>query len=249
MPEGGRTPLNCTEVQELLSAYVLDSLEPGTAVRVREHLAGCSDCRAEAAELSSAVTALAELAPPVPPPPDLRRRVLAAVHAEEEVPAGPAVPHLRTSRLPWLAVAAALLLAVGAGSWGLEEHLSGPPPRQGAAAITPVERLIASGLAQVVPLSPAPGYTGRAALVSAGSRGTYLLLTGVPKLSGERSYTLWFLQPGQSKTSPRAVVEVSGPGAYRLPEGPHGYGAAAVTREPSRRDRTPRGPVLLSTKL
>ncbi len=249
MPERGRTPLNCTEVRELLPAYVLDSLEVEPAARVREHLAACADCRAEAAELSSVVAALAEQVPPVPTPPDLRRRVLAAVHREEEVPAAPAVLLPRASRQPWLAVAAALLLAVGAGGWGLEEHLSGAAPREGAAAITPVERLIASGQAQVVPLAPVPGYTGRAALVSAGSRGAYLLLTGVPKLSGARSYTLWFLQPGQAQTSPRAVVEVNGPGAYRLPEGPTGYGAAAVTREPSRSDRTPRGPVLLSTKL
>ena len=249
MPEDGRTPLSCADVSELLYAYVLDSLEAESAVQLREHLAGCSDCRAEAAELSSAVAALAEEVTPVPPPPQLRGRVLAAVQAERLAPSVPAAPRPRASRPSWLGVAAALLLAVGAGSWGLAEHLAGAGPAQGAAAITPVEQLIASGRAQVVPLSPVPGYSGRAALVTAGSRGAYLLLTGVPKLSGERSYTLWFLQPGQPLSSPLAVVEVTGPCAYRLPEGPKGYGAAAVTREPLRSDRTPRGPVLLSSKL
>ena len=249
MSEDGRTPLNCTEVCELLSAYLLDSLETGPATQVREHLAVCSDCRAEAAELRSVVAALAEQVTPVPPPPELRRRVLDAVHVERQVPAVPPTPRSRASRLPWLGVAAALLLAVGGVGWGLEEHLAGAASGPAAASITPVEQLIASGRARVVPLSPVAGYTGRAALVTAASRGAYLLLTGVPKLSGERSYTLWFMRTGQPLSSPRAVVEVSGPGAYRLPEGPSGYGAAAVTREPSRSDRSPRGPVLLSSKL
>jgi hypothetical protein len=249
MPEDIRPRLSCAEVSELLPAHVLDSLEVDAADQLREHLAGCPDCRAEAAELSSAVAAMADQVTPVPPPSDLRRRVLAAVHAERGAPTVPATSHPRGSPSSWLGVAAALLLAVGAGSWGLAEHLAKAAPAQGALPITPVEQLIASGRAQVVPLSPVPGYSGRAALVTAGSRGAYLLLSGVPKLSGERSYTLWFLQPGQPHSSPLAVVEVTGPGAYRLPEGPEGYGAAAVTREPLRSDRSARGPVLLSGKL
>ncbi|HBP18316.1 MAG TPA: hypothetical protein DEA08_11055, partial [Planctomycetes bacterium] len=56
----------CDAVQELLTAHLLEALEPGEEALVTEHLSRCEDCTALRTEAELAV-ALIE-APPVEPP-------------------------------------------------------------------------------------------------------------------------------------------------------------------------------------
>lgn len=63
----------CDAVQELLTAHLLEALEPGEEALVGEHLAGCEACTALRAEAELAV-ALIE-APPVAPPPASWRKL------------------------------------------------------------------------------------------------------------------------------------------------------------------------------
>lgn len=48
----------CAQVREALGAYALTALDAAEEQRVRGHLSGCGDCRAEVAGLRSAVAAL-----------------------------------------------------------------------------------------------------------------------------------------------------------------------------------------------
>jgi anti-sigma-K factor RskA len=62
--------------------WVLGALSPADAERFAAHLQTCADCRAEVARLTQAAERLAEAAPLLTPPPELRQRLMAAVDAE-----------------------------------------------------------------------------------------------------------------------------------------------------------------------
>jgi hypothetical protein len=70
--------------RELLGSLALGNLTPGERAALEEHLEGCADCRAEAAELAGVATLLQavsvdRIADRPPPPADLEDRVLAHV--------------------------------------------------------------------------------------------------------------------------------------------------------------------------
>ena len=91
-----------------VGAYVLGVLDPATAERFEEHLAGCDRCAAELEELMGLQPLLAgqrqEAGVPAPPEPALLERLLAATAAERRT--------RRTRRL-WLVAAAFVLVAGG----------------------------------------------------------------------------------------------------------------------------------------
>jgi anti-sigma-K factor RskA len=68
-----------------LAAYALGALSEDECARVREHLAGCHECRAELEWLRSAVDALPASVPQVEPPPELKSRVMDTVDREAEL--------------------------------------------------------------------------------------------------------------------------------------------------------------------
>jgi anti-sigma-K factor RskA len=74
-----------SEFSEALGAYALGALSQDESARVREHLAGCRECRAELEWLRAAVDALPASVPQIEPPPELRTRVMGVVEAESEL--------------------------------------------------------------------------------------------------------------------------------------------------------------------
>ncbi|MFI5165204.1 MAG: cupin domain-containing protein [Thermoanaerobaculales bacterium] len=70
--------------------YLLGCLSGVEAAAYEQHVAGCSDCAAEAAKLEGSAAALAALVPVVDPPAELRARLLervAALRPDATVPA------------------------------------------------------------------------------------------------------------------------------------------------------------------
>lgn len=69
-------------IREQLGAYAFGDLSPDEHARVRDHLTGCAECRAELAELQAALAALPSILDEMTPPPGLRDRIEAAILAD-----------------------------------------------------------------------------------------------------------------------------------------------------------------------
>jgi len=75
--------INHTDMQKLLSAYCGGDLDPTERVRVEKHLSECASCRAELADLQTALR-LVRTTPEAEPPAWLATRVMARVREEQE---------------------------------------------------------------------------------------------------------------------------------------------------------------------
>ncbi len=254
----GETRLTCDQTQDLLGAFVLDSLDQGQEIEVRSHLESCPACREEAEELRATAMSIGEVVEPVAPPAQLRERIMREIQRPKLEPvAAPAEPvraWWARPRAAWGVAAVAAMLMLAAGGWGLSEHFSAPGATSNgtlaATALNPVDRLIASGQAQVVPLSPTSDTAAKAALVTDQATGaTYLLLSGVPALHSDQAYTLWYMALQNGSLKAVAVGDMTRPGAYRMPRSPRGFSKIAITREPAPHDTVPRGPVLMEATL
>jgi anti-sigma-K factor RskA len=96
------------EWQEQAAPYALGILSAEERRAFEAHLAECAACRADVQAFTEVAGALAHAAPSAEPPLGLRDRVLAEARRVRPIHMGVA----RRARLPWLAAAAALLLAV-----------------------------------------------------------------------------------------------------------------------------------------
>jgi anti-sigma-K factor RskA len=99
------------ELKANAAGYVLGSLDPDERRAFASHLAGCAECSAEVASLQPVVGALATVVPQVTPRAELRDRILSG--------AGGAAKSRRSASETrvggWLPLAAAIVIAVGAG--------------------------------------------------------------------------------------------------------------------------------------
>lgn len=102
--------------QDYAAPYALGALTAEDRSAFEAHLAGCDTCRAEVRSFAEVAGLLAHGAPAVEPPATLRARVLAEARRVR-----PIVTQRRGAPVAWLAAAAGLLLALGAGveTWRL----------------------------------------------------------------------------------------------------------------------------------
>jgi anti-sigma factor (TIGR02949 family) len=105
--------MQCDEVRRLVGAYVDGELDEEERLRLRDHLAGCRDCEAEAAALARLSHGIRAAAPAYRAPELLRARLRAGLRHEAAANAWALMPAGRS-----LAYAASLLLAVALGSGG-----------------------------------------------------------------------------------------------------------------------------------
>ena len=116
--------MTCDGVRDLLSEHLLGGLDETTDARVRRHLRGCAECRAERLRLEDGVAALSYATHEQDPPEALRRHVLDVLSEEWDAPTESSVPARATgggSSWRWLAAAAAIILVVVSLSWGLAQ--------------------------------------------------------------------------------------------------------------------------------
>jgi hypothetical protein len=128
---------------EQAAAYALDAIDADERREFETHLVGCAICRAEVTELRAVAAALAHTAPVEAPPDALRARVLREARASREAyadvvsrheakptraSAADVVPLRRHPRLaaaaPWLAAAAAVVVAIGIGWQASRERVA-----------------------------------------------------------------------------------------------------------------------------
>lgn len=74
--------MNCDQIEELLSGYVLNSLTPEETAQVEEHLETCPWCRASLRELGLVAAALAQGAPIEEPEPSLKLAIMASLERQ-----------------------------------------------------------------------------------------------------------------------------------------------------------------------
>jgi hypothetical protein len=85
--------------RELAAGYVLAALEPDERDAFAAHLIGCRECAREVAELRAVLDVMPETTQPRDPPPQVKDRILAAVHNERSAPRT-AVAENRRRRAP-----------------------------------------------------------------------------------------------------------------------------------------------------
>ena len=105
--------MTAEHVRDALSAYVDGELPPDRAMEIAEHLTSCAGCASDyAAMLATVRTVRAEMVP-LRAPDVLRARVRAALRDEPQETVRRVAPTPRRAwRMPWNAVAAALVLVV-----------------------------------------------------------------------------------------------------------------------------------------
>jgi anti-sigma-K factor RskA len=244
-----------SDLKDDASAYALGSLDPADRATFEAHLAECDECAAEVRSLRRVTAALAGTVPQPMPPPEVRRRVLDSLAARPSVERGPRdVVRMQRS---WLPLAAALILAVGAGVYAarlqtrvadLETRLQQALVQASAAdrAVADARRVstelqVSMGVLAAPDLvridlagqPAAPQARGRALWSRA--RGMVFTASALPPLPAGRVYQVWVVtQPGPVSAG-LLMPDVAGGGLtfFETPPDIPPPTAVAVTIEPA----------------
>jgi anti-sigma factor RsiW len=216
-----RAGAECPRTDDV-AAYALGALGPGAEAEMTAHIEGCARCSAELRRLGPAVETLPESVEQIAPPPQVRERLLAAVHEE----AGGAEAEKDRRRVGWRD----RRLRIGGLAFG--------PATALAAALIVVAALVGYSVRQggdqtrtVAVSSTLPGSS--ASLELSGDQAT-LHADGVPQLPPGSVYQLWVQRNGAVTPSSVFRPSADGSAAAAVPEALRGADAVLVTRERSR---------------
>ena len=259
-----REPSAHDALRESTGLYALGALTAEERAAFEAHLVTCAECAAEVRAFSTVAGALAQAAPQVNPPASLRERTLAAAGLAsgpslrlEPADARSASAAGRAGRMPWLAFAASVALAVGLGVYVLQlrERIATLEVRlreavlradAGERQFADARRVLGDAQSRIAVLA-APDVTrvdlaGRAAAPSAAarvfwSRSRGLLFTGsnLPSVPPGRVYQLWFIS-GQTPVSAGLITPGAGgqlDAILDVPVGIQAPAVMAVTVEPA----------------
>ncbi|MFD0204393.1 MULTISPECIES: anti-sigma factor [Saccharothrix] len=256
------------EAHTLIGAYVLDALSDAERRLFEEHLAGCSGCAQETADLLEA-TALLAGESSVEPPAHLRDQVLAAVaHARQlpprtddrtDQPSQVVALHSggSTGRSRWLRRTATLAAAAGiavAVTLGIQAVDTNNRLERDLRALeqvntrnSEVAELLAAPDAKLVRGDVAGGGTGT--VVASSARGQVVFLAhGLAPLPEDRTYQLWLI--GADGPRPAGLLTSSdGPSDPLLASGFTGREAVGLTVEPQGGSPQPTTPTVVVLPL
>lgn len=276
-----------TELREAIGLYVLGALGADERALLEAHVRTCEACAAEVVSLGGVVDALPHAVPLVEPPASLRQRVLAAAGAQQPAATLPfpnpsSTPDARAAApragnasawAGWLAAAAMLLAAVGAGLYArtLQHQLDDAQGRlvEAVARLRVSEARLAEATQDATTAraslalltapdavdlklagqGPAARASGRAFISR--SRGVLFAATQLPALPENRTYQLWYLTRGAPvsaglvKPDPQGNVTTALPVAADAPAEPAGF---AVSIEPDGGVPAPTGAIVLVTQ-
>jgi len=230
------------------AGYVLGSLDAQEQREFEAHLAGCAECKAEVASLRPLISVLATSVPQVTPRSELRERILGAAAGLKRSGAevGPQTrprPHLYALHdrkappaLVWLPLAAAIVIAVGAGIYALrlQRQMGDLQARfdqeQSAAAVLAAPDLARIDL-QGQPVAP----DARARALWSRSRGLVFTAANLPPAPPGKAYQVWVVTAQMPISAGLLTTDPTGGGSqyYVTPPDIAPPVAVAVTLEPS----------------
>jgi len=266
------------------AAYALGALDPPEKQAFEAHLATCAACQAELRDMQRVVVGIGQATAVVAPPEGLKARVLANAMAQEQRSAVPRSADARSAPLrrdprqsgagsgsPWntLAIAASIVLAVGAGiyAWSLRTQVQSlrqtvteassqiaalradlATARRDAATLkTTIRVLSAPDLIQVNLKGQTPAPNAIARGFWSRSYGIIFQTDGLPGLDLSKVYQLWVIKDGKPGSLGTFRVDASGAGVFTVdpslvPEPPQ---TLAVSLERAGGVPAPEGPIVL----
>lgn len=226
------------------AGWVLRSLSPQEAERFAAHLETCASCRADVARLTEASEALLDATPARTPPPELRDRLMAAVHAE-----------------------ASLFNAARDDSYPPEPMRSASRSRRPGGVLLATFATVVTAIAVIVlvtahnashqaktrtvigKVTPKGGARARAVVQIGPHTGT-LIVTRLAAPPPGRIYQAWVIQRGSPATPTGALFSVPRSGDTRiLLPSLHDATEVIITAEPPRGSPTPTLPPIVLVQL
>jgi len=235
--------LTCEEIEDLLPAYVLGALSAGETAAVARHVQRCFD-HVESLQAYAAVgDGLAASVPMAAPPAGLRARLLASVAKRSPAPRS----NERRVRFAWAAVAAAAMMAIVLGAWGLslQRQIDGRAVLQARFL-----ELARQPGAHMVPLETAEGIAAKGVLIYTDSEAA-VWAVALPRLQGEQVFQCWWVDRNGARVSGGSFVAGEGPGFWfiPMPDNPEDLRQISITLEPDDNSTDPEGPPVLSGGL
>ena len=226
-------PLSCDQCEELLTDYLLRTLETEALSAVTEHLSTCDRCRAHLAAYEAVLDQLGHTVLQQEPPAELRSRLLAAALEGPMLPTAapePLRPHRQPTWKPrwaFLLTAANVVLCLGVGwwTWQVQREAALVDQRwQDVQRQLALQRqaftLITTPEARPVPLrSDAAGSRARGLLLlQPADPHAVLIVQDLPPLRQDRAYQLWLVWGDRQRDSG---------GVFRVDE--QGFGLVHIT--------------------
>ncbi len=244
----------------MAAVYVVDALEPDELQEFESHLSGCPQCQQEVHEMQEVTEELSR-AVQAAPPPSLRAAVMSqlAQTAQAAPPTEAAAPLTepgqplptnvtalrprRSSRLPYLVAAAALLVAIGFGGWAVQSHRDVSEANSHYAEIA---QLLAAPDVRTAAGSVAGGGSGTVVLSDARGRAVFVA-AGMPTLAGGKVYELWTVT--KAPVPAGTFTPGAAPALVDLPDAALSAARILVTVEPSGGSEHPTSTPVMSVAL
>ncbi|MFZ1015198.1 MAG: anti-sigma factor [Terracidiphilus sp.] len=255
--------------QEDLTLHAMQALSPEEDAGIRSHLLECAACRAELASVTGDLALVALCVDQQPLPDGARERFLDQIavpprsvaqrHVESVIPIDRVPARPRAGWLPWIAIAALLLVCVSMGlqiqrlndKLQAEATLTARLTASNAHAQEVLDVLTAPA-AQRVLLTAAktpPAPSGRAIYLAARG-GLILQASNLARVADDKTYELWVIPANGSAPIPAGLFRPDGAGdaSVVLPPLPVGVPAKAfgITLEKAGGSARPTAPILLS---
>ena len=239
-----------TDIHTLAGAYALDAIDDVERARFGRHLAACSSCRAEVAELTETMATLSEATAEVPPD-RLRAATLARSLATAQ---SHRVTHPRVNGLPavrWQRVTAAAALVValaGAAAVGYEvaNHSAGTANSRVSAENKQIAAVLAAPDARLHTATATGG--GQVTVVTSRSHNEAVaVLNKLPSPGADHTYQLWVISNGTPRSA--GFLATGSTGGTELVSGVRGAQSVGITREPAGGSKTPTPPLVAQLPL
>lgn len=228
-------------VLDLLAAYALGSLEKEEALKVSEHISGCSKCQSALDGYHVVTAQLALAGVETDPPPDLKNRLfdqLRISRSSTTQDSGNDRWRLAPRFLPvWSLASLIIILALVVGGLYMWQRIN-----QLEQAARP-GGMYSFALTGTETMPDAAGYL----IVGADGVNGAVIVDKLPPLDENLEYQLWLIKNGDFTSGALLAVDEMGYGGRRVsaPENLLTYSAASMTVEPAGGSENPSGEIVL----